>query len=97
MIKKYRCNPLPVHASQWDGANITDMNKLVYGTGYVCSIMRAGNVATLILSNGPTVRVLRAMLGCYLIRHNDLSLEILTEKQFDEKYTQITLKNQDKK
>ena len=50
MIKKYSMKPVQVYASQWDGANIKEMERLLDKTNFICSVMRAGNVATLIIA-----------------------------------------------
>lgn len=86
MIKKYISKPYPVHAVQWDGANEVEIDRILKGTNYVFSVTRGGNVATLIISKGPTVHVLRAVLGTVLVRHNDMKLDILTEAEFNERY-----------
>ena len=75
MIKKYSMKPVQVYASQWDGANIKEMERLLDKTNFICSVMRAGNVATLIIGSLPSSRF-KADLGSYLIRYPSGKFEI---------------------
>ena len=86
MINKYVSKPLQAHASQWDGANIKEMERLLDKTGYACAIMRAGNVATLIITKPNDFKAVRCVLGSYLIRHSNGKFDILAEKDFEERY-----------
>ena len=38
MIKKYAMKPVQVHASQWDGANIKEMERLLDKTSFICPV-----------------------------------------------------------
>jgi hypothetical protein len=97
MINKYVSKPLQAHASQWDGANIKEMERLLDKTGYTCAIMRAGNVATLIITKPNDFKAVRCVLGSYLIRHPNGKFDILAEKDFEERYEIVKPSKETKK
>lgn len=89
MIKKYTMKPVQVHASQWDGANIKEMERLLDKTSFICSVMRAGNVATLIIAKPSEFKAYKADLGSYLIRYASGKFEIIPEKDFLERFLEM--------
>lgn len=97
MIKKYVMKPVKAYASQWDGANIKEMERLLDKTGYLCSVMRAGNVATLIIAKPYEFKALKVDLGSYLMRHSSGKFEIIPEKEFEEKCSEIKTEDKPKK
>jgi len=97
MIKKYTMKPVQVHASQWDGANIKEMERLLDKTNFICSVMRAGNVATLIIAKPSEFKAFKADLGSYLIRHPSGKFEIIPEKDFTERFLEIKIETEKNK
>ncbi|HOE76032.1 MAG TPA: hypothetical protein PLM50_04235 [Rectinema sp.] len=89
MIKKYSMKPVQVYASQWDGANIKEMERLLDKTSFICSVMRAGNVATLIIAKPSEFKAYKADLGSYLIRYPSGKFEIIPEKDFPERFLEM--------
>lgn len=97
MIDRYVMKPVQAHASQWDGANIKEMQRLLEKTGYDCSIMRAGNVATLIIAKPSAFKALRAELGSYLVRYANCNFEVVSEKDFEDKFAKVKIADTKKK